>query len=58
MGDIKSIQPEHLRAVAWELWDWLGDGRTQNEPIESIEEITRKVIQVALADKDASLPDS
>jgi hypothetical protein len=36
--------PEQIGAGAWELWEWPGDGRTQNEPISVLDEVVKKII--------------
>lgn len=48
------ISPEMIEAGAMELWLWLGDGRTQNEPMSQIEAITTTIISAALGGKGAS----
>jgi len=46
---------ESIEAAAWELWDWLGDGRSQTEPISLLKDVVADIIATACPHLSAEL---
>lgn len=44
---VPEITPEMIEAAAMELWDWLGDGKTQNEGLSLIRREADRIIAAA-----------
>ena len=46
---------ESIEAAAWELWDWLGDGRSQTEPISLLKGVVADILATACPGLSAEL---
>ena len=54
-GARDQITQEGINAAAWELLDWLGDGRSQGDPISTLENVVIKIIEATHLGKDADI---